>query len=901
MLLAAAATAFFSCQKPEVIVPETSQEVTLTFASEKPAFDDETKTEWTGTTIQWSEGDKISIAYTVAGNWQSKTGDAEKNAKLYKSDALTESTSVAQFNVSAYFEGTTDGTHVFYGVYPAPSETDFANAPVATVTVASNQNPKADSFDANGDLMVGVSGEYSSRPGDGETISLRWNRLVAHAVITLKNINGFTAGETIETITLTAQKDANLVGQQQVNLITKEVVKDNDDANVLKLAAGNLKVTDGTVSFWSCFLPETITSLTIAVETDKATYTREIESCNLEFKQNARNTLAIKMGNAVRVEKTVASDEVVDVLNRALTGITGTTYSSWSGKTSVSTAVYAGQSAGGNESIQLRSNNSNSGIVTTTSGGFAKKVVVMWNSNTSNGRTLDVYGSNTAYTNPTELYNSDTQGTKLGSIVCGTSTELVIDGDYEYIGMRSASSAMYIGQISITWESGVPDTTPKIVVSGDTTKDVVFGGETVTFNYELKNLEAEELTWEVSNPDMISSVSAENGKLTIAVAENNGEARTATITLSCGDAENVVLTIKQAKYVDTSVIEELTVAEFKNKEVSTEVWYKLTGTISNIYNTQYGNFYLTDEAGDQITVYGLKENESAGNQSFANLGLKEGDKVTLIGNVGEYNSNKQVVNAYHVSSEKLAAWDAPSISVAKNKVTITAADTGVKVYYTVDGNTPTESSTLYTDAFDITATVTVKAIAVADGRPDSSVSEKECEYVEQTGSEQGGGRADFETVTKTNTSYSSATTTARWTAANCAVLKGGTSNASPAFIMIGDESNRAFCMNGKTSAVGTITSPTLTDGCGTLSFSYGLPFSDTMIKFKVDIMQNGTVVKTFTVNPSSVAKLTAYTCEEAINVSGDFQIVFTNLSPSNSTSNKDRTAIWDVEWTGYSN
>lgn len=37
-----------------------------------------------------------------------------------------------------------------------------------------------------------------------------------------------------------------------------------------------------------------------------------------------------------------------------------------------------------------------------------------------------------------------------------------------------------------------------------------------------------------------------------------------------------------------------------------------------------------------------------------------------------------------------------------------------------------------------------------------------------------------------------------------------------------------------------------------------------------------------------------------INVSGDFQIVFTNLSPSNSTSNKDRTAIWDVEWSGYS-
>ena len=117
--------------------------------------------------------------------------------------------------------------------------------------------------------------------------------------------------------------------------------------------------------------------------------------------------------------------------------------------------------------------------------------------------------------------------------------------------------------------------------------------------------------------------------------------------------------------------------------------------------------------------------------------------------------------------------------------------------------------------------------------------------------------------------------------------------------MIGDASNRALCMNGKTSAVGSITSPTLTTGCGTLKFNYGLPFSDTKIKFRVDIKQNGAVVKTFTVQNLSASKTTKYSHEEEINVAGDFQIVFTNLSPSASTSNKDRTAIWDVEWTGY--
>ncbi len=164
-----------------------------------------------------------------------------------------------------------------------------------------------------------------------------------------------------------------------------------------------------------------------------------------------------------------AEGEVVDVLNRALTGVTSTSYSEWSGKTVTSTAVYAGQSAGGNDAIQLRSNNSNSGIVTTKSGGKAKKVVVEWQSGTSNGRTLNVYGKNSAYTAATDLYNDSKQGTLLGTIVKGTSTTLEISGDYEYIGLRSASGAMYLTSVSITWDAsaGVTPVAPNAPVLTD--------------------------------------------------------------------------------------------------------------------------------------------------------------------------------------------------------------------------------------------------------------------------------------------------------------------------------------------------------------------------------------------------------------------------------------------------
>ena len=98
---------------------------------------------------------------------------------------------------------------------------------------------------------------------------------------------------------------------------------------------------------------------------------------------------------------------VTDVLTRELTGVTTTTYASWSNVTSNSDAVYAGQTAGGNNSIQLRSSNSNSGIITTASGGTVASVSVSWNSNTSNNRTLNVYGRSSAYSDPTELYNEE--------------------------------------------------------------------------------------------------------------------------------------------------------------------------------------------------------------------------------------------------------------------------------------------------------------------------------------------------------------------------------------------------------------------------------------------------------------------------------------------------------------
>lgn len=159
--------------------------------------------------------------------------------------------------------------------------------------------------------------------------------------------------------------------------------------------------------------------------------------------------------------------EVTDELTYAGIGVTGTSYQDWTGKSFTSDAVYAGQSAGGSESIQLRSKNSNSGIITTASGGTIKSVTITFNSNTAVGNTVDVYGKNTAYSAASDLYGNN-QGTKLGSIVNGTSTSITVDDEYTFIGLRSNSGAVYLDKVEIVWENGASgDELAKPVITFD--------------------------------------------------------------------------------------------------------------------------------------------------------------------------------------------------------------------------------------------------------------------------------------------------------------------------------------------------------------------------------------------------------------------------------------------------
>jgi len=314
ILLPLAVVTLAACHKAEneiVVDPQpqpVQEETVLEFISERPQTKDEseTRTYWDGETILWNTSDWIRMGYTVNGVWQNASGNADGDAKLYgsKTTVLSEDNAVASFLINSNLTGNTEGTHVFYAVFPGSATgTTAESAPKAAVTVPATQTPLADSFDPTADVMLGHStGTYTARPTD--PIKLLWERVVAHGVITLKALPA-DSDETVTSVTLTAQAGADLTGEQSMDLITGtyEPATTNSTPNRVVIKGDNLALdSEGNLTFWMAILPETITSLTIEAVTDRATYTKQITGFSRTFLGNRRNILSINMSNAQKTE-----------------------------------------------------------------------------------------------------------------------------------------------------------------------------------------------------------------------------------------------------------------------------------------------------------------------------------------------------------------------------------------------------------------------------------------------------------------------------------------------------------------------------------------------------------------------------------------------------------------------
>ena len=97
-------------------------------------------------------------------------------------------------------------------------------------------------------------------------------------------------------------------------------------------------------------------------------------------------------------------------------------------------------------------------------------------------------------------------------------------------------------------------------------------------------------------------------------------------------------------------------ADFLSKEDSNDIFYVVTGAITKIANTQYGNIYIQTEDGSEVYVYGTYGKWNAQGDDKKNFttaaGLEVGDTITVVGIKTSYNGSPQMKNGCCVAIQK---------------------------------------------------------------------------------------------------------------------------------------------------------------------------------------------------------------------------------------------------------
>ncbi len=883
-LMLAAALSLTNCTKNEEA--NFTPEVQVPF--EFYANMDDTRTTNKGIKTEWVAGDAINVFH------------AEATTDTYVSDG-----SFTTEDESGLFKGAltaelTAATYDWYAFYPyssyikTPANTSAGYMPVGcksnqTQTQSGNDNM---SHIAGGDYpLYGVAKSVAA----SEKPQITMKHLTSLLAFDVYDQTG--EGFVVESIAFTAPED--IVGTYYINFAAEPVVYTGSGDNYVSSTA-TLTVEDGEevtgdgAMFYMGIKPFTAkinSTLTVKITTDKGTFEKSITlTKDTTFAAGKFKTLT------VNVDELEGNDP---------SGLTSTisfaTTDQRESQTTTAQVWTNGEITFTNEKAKATSN-----VV-----GNSNPVRIYKNSNiiiaSSVGKITKIeFNSEKDYSDSPYLTQLKTSLSSLNPTVDGQKVTVVLSEPTDEITIAMSAGQARLYSLTVTYTPA--DASAPIIGLEKTSLNVDAAATSEEVAVTIKNINESDVNI-TCDVDWVKAALA-NGVLTLNIDENTTtEVRNASITLSANGATATVTVEQKGKPVAAQLI---TVAEFLAKEESEDVEYILSGTITSVANTTYGNFDLTDDTGT-VYIYGLVSPDGATNKYWATSGAKIGDDIVVKTIRTSFNNTPQGKNAKFV--ELVSPGTRAFYTVDPMAVDFASAGGSRNVNVTTYNTNATVSATSDNDVFTVSVSGKVVTISAVANEPEEEIEGvvtinvgnlaptevKVTLAAKPAAGAVEGGSDDFHTISSTNISYTSGKTTAGWAYTNCAIFKGGTSDSSPAFNMIGDASNRALCMNGKTSAAGTITSPTLTTGCGTLKFNYGLPFSDTKIKFSVEIMQNGAVVKNFTVQNLSATMLTKYSFEETVNVTGDFQIVFKNLFPSSSTSNKDRTAIWDVEWTGYNN
>lgn len=246
---------------------------------------------------------------------------------------------------------------------------------------------------------------------------------------------------------------------------------------------------------------------------------------------------------------------------------------------------------------------------------------------------------------------------------------------------------------------------PVQVVDADLEKTFVVGGKATS----IKFTDAEGYTFEVRTSQYAKfkdeQVPQGSGILKgIASRYNN----TAQVVFSTEEDWTALTGVRFE--IEAPEAEAVTIEEFLAKEEGA-TYYQLEGVVTGLEDSPYGNFTLVDATGE-VYVYGCDASATAGDKTFSQTGVKEGDVIVLIGKRASFNGNPQVGDAYYVSHREGFAVSPLTLSIPAGGGETTFNITGGVAWTAVSDN---GAFTVETQSGTGAATVTVSASANETG------------------------------------------------------------------------------------------------------------------------------------------------------------------------------------------
>ena len=640
-------------------------------------------------------------------------------------DSSNETADVWNGDEQAYFKfsiapANESGDYTYYGVYPASAAVSSNNTEPSTykVDLPSTQNATASSYDPKAYILV-------ARPESGRTVAnadwtAYFRRATALNKITLKNV---PSGVSIKRVKISASTGKYLAGRRYFNLTTGESgdvypgggrTESIDVKFAIPAAGGN----DIVVWFtsWGVELAASESLTIVAYTTDKKSYTKTINLIGdqkISFKEGCLNKLGANMSGITPENVTELEEGQYVILAK-----NNTDYFALKNAVA-STSRLASQDYTGSTSEYVYNSASDALVWTVTDAGDGTYTIV------NDSKYVGWNSGNNAYC---KAAAQDWTSTNYAMDITWDGTNscyhVAVHNDNTRILQRNSASdyfAFYTSdqQKNLVFVPARYDARTAVTLHfEDENDDTVTAANLYTFNctnflgYNLvasPNVAAitNHISWEVTGDTNGIIDEFDDGALTL-----TGNAGTATVTARfAGDEDyqpaekSYTITVTAPKSASEAYTAATTTA------VSNTYVKGIVSQITTAYNNGKVTYQLSDDGlttGNQLQVY-------SGTASAAS-DVVVGDCMIVKGTLQKYNNKTPQLNSGATIEYCLHA---PTFSGTVNfesstTVTLSAA-AGATIYYTTNGGTPSNTSSEYSAPLNITATTTVKAIAVKDG------------------------------------------------------------------------------------------------------------------------------------------------------------------------------------------